>query len=468
MKSASDIALRASDKPITAIATAPGTAGICVLRVSGVGALVIGDRLAPELKPLPSQRLGNAFFHVHLADPLTGESLDDVVMLIFRAPHSYTGEDVLEIQGHGGHLPARRLLAAVLACGARLAEPGEFTQRAFLNGRMDLIQAEAVCDFIQAKTERAAQVARAQLDGSLGQALERLYQQGTDICADVERLLDFDDDEVALSFMTQAAQRVAQWVQALEALAATWHEGHLLRDGALVVISGRPNAGKSSLLNALLKRNRAIVHELPGTTRDVIEESYALNGIPLRLVDTAGLRETQDVVEQEGITRARDLIAQADLNLHLVDLSTSHNNYTCVERAALSAHNTLLCFTKSDLPFSTQQGHGACWPSDFEQLKISVKTGDGLTALCAAMERKLDLHSASDDHPVVALRHVTALRTAITQGQSAGKALADGPMQLVFAAEHLKTGAEALGQLLGRVYSEDLLDSIFARFCVGK
>lgn len=452
------------DDCIAALATAPGAAGVCIVRVSGMGALEIGDRLLPSVKKKPSQRPAGTFFHADIVHPETHERIDDAVILIYRAPFSYTGEDSIEFQGHGGRVPARRLLAAVLAAGARLADPGEFTKRAFLNGRMDLTQAEGVCDLIQAKSDRAAQVARAQLEGSLGKQINQLYEDVTAVCADVEHLLDFDEGELPESFGIDAGVRMLHWVERLERLIDSWNEGHLLREGAQVVICGRPNSGKSSLLNALLGQDRAIVHAVPGTTRDAIEESYLLDGMPLRLVDTAGLRETDDVVERKGIERARELIRQADLILYLIDGSTPTSAPIGPELAALPKHKTLVGVTKSDLP----AGERIAVPDTMPCVRLSVVTGEGLEALNAEMAQALGMNTASSGQPIVALRHVTELRQAAAQGHAAQEAILVGAAGLVLAAGHLRAAAEALGRIIGRIYSDDLLDAVFARFCVGK
>ena len=453
-----------ADSPIAAIATAPGPAGVCVVRVSGAGALALGDALVPDLQRKPSQREGGTFFHARIVHPVTAEAIDDAVLLVYRAPHSYTGDETLEIQGHGGSLPARRLLAAVLAAGARLAEPGEFTKRAFLNGRLDLTQAEAVCDFIQARTERAASVARAQLDGALGQRVGLFYERMTGLCAEVEHLLDFDEGELPGTFAQMLAERLSGLLAEIDALADSWNEGHLLRDGALIVISGRPNAGKSSLLNALLGRNRAIVHDEPGTTRDVIEESYALNGMPLRLVDTAGLRETEQAVEREGIERARNLMRQADLNIHLIDRSAPGEAAEVLALKELSAARTVIGLTKCDLPSAGEPSLAEEWT----RVRLSAKTGEGIDALRAAVVTRLGLDREPQGQPVVALRHVSELRAAARCGRQAAEALAAGPEAMVIAANRLREAAEALGRIVGRVYSDYLLEAIFSRFCVGK
>jgi len=505
-----------STDTIAALATAPGAAGVCVVRVSGPGALALGDRLTPSARPAPSRRPAGTFFHAVIAHPLTGERLDDALVLVFRAPRSFTGEDTIEIQGHGGLLPPRRLLEAALAAGARLAEPGEFTRRAFLNGRLDLTQAEALCDFIGAKTERAAQVARAQLDGALGREVGRRYEELTGMCAAIEHLLDFDENEPPPGAAEAYAAALTPLADALRDLAGSWERGHLLRDGALVVICGRPNAGKSSLLNALLGRDRAIVHDAPGTTRDVIEEGYALCGVPLRLVDTAGLRSAADAVEREGVRRAQALIRQADLILYLVDRSAASDlsdSETCnphlfpPERTLLcltkcdlppapqpahcplplptapansstsllstvTGERTLLCLTKCDLPPAPQPAHCPLplptAPANSSTFLLSTVTGEGLSELKQAIIRSLGLEREPCGQQVVSLRQAEELREAARQSLAARDALEAGPEGLVLAAGHARHAAEALGRILGRVYSDDLLDAIFRRFCVGK
>ncbi|HRT29271.1 MAG TPA: tRNA uridine-5-carboxymethylaminomethyl(34) synthesis GTPase MnmE [Kiritimatiellia bacterium] len=449
---------------IAAIATAAGPAGVSIVRVSGAGVLEVGDRLVPGLRCPPSQRAAGTFFHARVTHPVTGAGVDDAVFLIYRAPHSYTGEDTLEIQGHGGALPSRRLLEAVLAAGARLAEPGEFTRRAFLNGRMDLTQAEAVCDLIQSRTERAAHVARAQLDGALGGRVASLYDAVTAVCAEVEHLLDFDEGELPPLFTERASERLTACMTEMEQLAASWHEGHLIREGALVVLAGRPNVGKSSLMNALLGTRRAIVHDLPGTTRDAIEESLVLYGVPLRLVDTAGLRDAQDGVEREGVERARAVIHQADLILYLVDGSVPQSETLDEVCAAFPAGRVMVVVTKCDLPAAAPLEI----PPELAYMRVSAKSGEGLEALKRMVAETLGVTEETYGQPIVSLRHITELRTALEQSQEARAALDAGESGLVLAAGHLRGAAEALGRMIGRVYTEDLLDTIFSRFCVGK
>ena len=465
----------------------------------------MADRLTPHTSHKPSRRPAGTFFYADVIHPLNGEKIDDALVLVFHGPRSFTGEEVVEIQGHGGTLPSRRLLDAVLAAGARLAEPGEFSKRAFLNGRIDLTQAEAICDFIQSKSERMAHVARAQLDGHLGTRMKALYETMLGHCAETEHQLDFDEGELSETFLTQTTQAVEQTMLELTELIRSWEtHGHVLRDGALVVLSGKPNAGKSSLLNALLGCNRAIVHHVPGTTRDVIEERFLVEGIPLRLADTAGLRTSTDDVEQEGIARSRALIQQADVNLHLIDATT----VTEQEIAELPQDpRSILVLTKSDLlgPCGTSPASGTGIPaekidfsqssqsaqsitndafrdfrvfrgknSDFtgkpsaveEPIRVSAKTGFGLKRLTKAILEKLGVVNASEGIEIVNQRHVQEIRTAVAAAQQAHGYLIQ--KDLVIAANELRVAAEALGRIVGRVYTDDLLEAIFSRFCVGK
>jgi len=442
---------------IAAIATAPGPAGVCIVRISGNEALQVADGLVPLTSHKPSRHERGTFFYADIVHPRTGEKVDDVLILVFRAPRSFTGEDVVEIQGHGGTLPARLLLEAVLAAGARHAEPGEFSKRAFLNGRLDLTQAEAICDFIQAKSERMAHVARAQLDGRLGTHMTALYEAVLAQGADVEHQLDFDEGELSERFVEQTAQAVQKILVELSRVLQSWNtEGHLLREGALVVLSGKPNAGKSSLLNAMLGRNRAIVHHIPGTTRDVIEENALVEGLPIRLVDTAGLRDTADDVEQEGIQRTHALMKQADVNLHVLDATTA----TPEEVAATPRDQQSLCLlTKSDLLTDPiKYGDGV--------LLVSAKTGEGLAELGKAILSNLGVSRDAAGIEIVNQRHAQEITTAHGCVERALSLLYT--RDLVLAANELRVAAEALGRITGRCYSEDLLECIFSRFCVGK
>ena len=479
----------ASTDTVVALATAPGRAGIAVVRVSGPEAWSVGAKIA-GLSSTPHS-LAGTFRHVRFR-ARGGEVADDGVILFFAAPRSYTGEDVVELQCHGGGIPSRLLLEAAVAAGARPAEPGEFTKRAFLNGKIDLARAEAVMDLVAARTERAATAARAQMDGRLSDAVNAAFDSLVDIQASVEHLLDFDEDEIPPSFCDDSARALFELERQLDHLASNWHAGHLLREGALAVISGLPNAGKSSLLNALLGRNRAIVSDSPGTTRVSIEESFDVDGIPVRLVDTAGLRSgAADAIEAEGVARSEALIRDADLHLRVVDVSVPLPHEEARAIAALPPDRTIIVLNKVDLVQETgnrEQGIGnreqdkyllspiSYLPSPIcdaicgagNAIAVSARTGANLGALTRLMAKLLSSDEAAASAPEISERHRKEIEAARDAVAAARECLAQGGEGLVLAAQRLAEGAEALGRVTGRVWSEELLDAIFGKFCVGK
>ena len=448
---------------IAAIATAPGPAGVSVVRISGDRSWNIGAKVA-QIDDCP-RSLAETFRHVRFHAPKNGETIDDGIILFFAAPRSYTGEDVIELQGHGGRIPAERLLAAAIEAGARPAEPGEFTKRAFLNGKLDLSQAEAVMDLIEARTDRAATVAHEQLEGRLSQDIGSLYNDLVTVAADIENLLDFDEDEVPSGFCEKAIGRLETLEGKARELLANWRTGNLLREGALAVISGKPNAGKSSLLNALLGHERAIVSKIPGTTRDSIEELISIDGIPVRLVDTAGLREnSRDIIEAEGIARAGALLKRADLHLRVIDGTLPRNAGEMVrELEGLPKDRTILILNKCDKGRATIE-----LPDGYRSQRLSAVTGEGLDGLRASVAMLLEADTNVASAPEISERHRVLLVAATEQLGKARECLARDAEGLVLAAQRLETAAEQLGKITGRVWSEDLLDSIFSRFCVGK
>ena len=432
-------------EPIAALATAPGLGGVALIRLSGEGVYAIADRLAPRLAPPPSARPANTFAHATLVGA-DGATLDDAVLLFYRAPRSYTGEDTVELCVHGGRFVAEAVLGRLWELGARPAGPGEFTRRAFLNGRLDLTQAEAVADLIAARGPRAERAARANLEGRLGHALAALYDDALALCADVEHLLDFDEGELPEGFLAQAEGRLAALERRVAALLATWREGRLAREGALVVLAGRPNAGKSTLLNLLLGCERAIVSPEPGTTRDAVEETLLLDGVPIRLADTAGLREAPGAVEREGVARARALIARADAVLYLIAPGDPET----------PPPGAIPLRTKADL----SGGPGVSATADPEGAR-AVALG--------LLRRALRLGGGEAGAAEVATeRQRAGLAEAAAALGGARRALALGEAGLVPAAQGLRAAAEAVGRLSGRVWGEDVLDRVFGRFCVGK
>ena len=456
---------------IAAIATAEGAAGVAIVRISGPDAWQIADRVVRCTGTRLSTRQAGRFFHAQFTDALGGEIIDDGIVLLFSAPASFTGEDVVELQGHGGKTASLAVLRAVLTAGARLAEPGEFTRRAFLNGRMDLTQAEAVMDLVHARSERAAQAARAQLAGNLGREVTANYTEVTEVCADVEAQLDFEAGELPAHIRGEAEAKLDHVRVKVAELLATVREGHLLRDGALVVIGGCPNAGKSSLLNALLGTSRAIVSAHAGTTRDTIEETLVLDGIPLRLMDTAGLRDAESSIEQEGVARAYQALQQADLIVYVIDASRPLSAQ--LPTFPPTTTNLIVVLNKTDLPvLPTESEVKAAFLCNgslpAKVLKLSLKTGDGLEALKFALVDQLGVERQTSVHPIVTERHRAELVLADQALVRARAWLCGDDSSLVLAANELRRAAEALGRIIGHSYTNDLLDQVFSRFCVGK
>ena len=452
---------------IAAIATAPGAGAIAVVRVSGPDTFAIADRLFRSAPPAPSARAAGTFAHGQIHHPDSGEILDDALLLVFRAPHSYTGEDSVEIQGHGGSQAARRVLEALLAAGARQAEPGEFTKRAFLNGKLDLTQAEAVLDLIHARSERAARLATAQLDDALGGRIRALYETLLGATADIEAMLDFPDDELPQSVPDELIGRLAPISTEIQALLATWQEGHVLRDGARVVIAGAPNVGKSTLLNLLAGRDRAIVSPHPGTTRDTIEEEVIINGYPVQLVDTAGLRDAPCEIEQEGIRRTHRALAEADLCICLVDASRELSGGEISFLKAHAPEKILVLGNKTDLGCQIRPEN----LPEYDFLPISLKNDPKLDKITAKMIQKLLQNPSGADSGTVAIsaRHLYSLSIALNEVAFAENLLGSGSeADFMLAATHLRAALDEIGRIFGKNCTEETLNAIFSRFCVGK
>jgi tRNA modification GTPase len=448
---------------IAAIATPHGQGGVGIVRVSGSKVWKIADEIF-QSAGRPSAARGGTFLHgkVTAAD---GAEIDEALCLIFRAPKSYTGDDTVELQGHGGPVVLKKILRRCLDAGARMAEPGEFTRRAFLNGKMDLVQAEAVADLIHAQSDRAAKAALEQLEGGLSRRFNALYDGLLEAAADVETTLDFVEDELPGDVFPNLGKKLGQSFQTLESLLATWDEGRLLREGARVVIMGRPNAGKSTLFNALLGHDRAIVTDIAGTTRDIIEETFVLDGVPLRILDTAGLRETECLIEQEGIRRARAHSAAADIAVYLIDASQPFSKEDEEHLERLNPARTIVVFNKVDKKTTSIQ-----YPiTTIHCLEAALKTGVGVAELKAAITEKLGGVSHAPAHAVISERHRNLLDLAKAELISAREQIVEGGEEAAAqAADHLRAALEALGQVTGRVYHNELLDSVFSRFCIGK
>lgn len=443
---------------IAAIATAPGKSGVAVVRVSGPDAFAIAEKLTR--KPVSPGRISYRKIFRFSPSPSPSTStldfdfcLDDVILLSFAGPHSYTGEDVVEFQCHGGSVTPRRILEACFEAGARLARRGEFTERAFLNGKMDLSEAESVIDLIDAKTDAAADDALAHLGGERKRRYRELYDQSVALSSELEHSLDVDESDLSEEFVSRLNSSLFTLYSSLQKAIEQEKRSALLKDGALVVLAGPPNAGKSSLLNALLGESRAIVSDIPGTTRDSIEAWIDLGGIPVRLVDTAGLRGTSDAVESEGVRRAEDLIAQADIVLMLgdVDIARSQDKTICIH-------------SKCDLDIPPSAPSTTA-PST--TLRVSAKTGEGLDEL-----RKLLIARLADLEPRQNCRGLDLLTSACKELESLRNSPFPIPHSLspdpVLVANAVRSVSEKLGKLIGATYSDDLLDALFSRFCVGK
>lgn len=454
---------------IAAISTAPGGAAIAIVRISGPESLAIAERIfVCRAKASLSELPGGRFVHGYVRTPGTGgdEPLtDEVIVLVYRAPHSYTREDVVEIQGHGGRVAAARILSIVLESGARPAQPGEFTMRAFLNGRIDLPQAEAVMDLISAQSDRAASAAVEQIQGSLSNSIITIYDSLISTSASISAALDFTEEELPDHTVPDLFASLAECRTTIEGLLGTWREGHLLREGALTVICGQPNVGKSTLLNALVGFDRAIVTEVPGTTRDTIEETVVMEGVPVRLIDTAGLRVSDCRIESEGIGRTRHTMTRADVVLLVADARRGITESEERELQDMDRHRVILVFNKSDLvdaPSSSDRLDA------FRRVDVSAVRRRGLAELRAAILDAIGVRSDEPVHATVSDRHrqlLAAAQEAISSAEATEEAGDEG---LVAASLHIRDAAEKIGEILGRTYTADLLESVFSTFCIGK
>ncbi len=450
----------ALDDLIVARATAPGPAALAIVRLDGREARALTERMfMPRSGPGPTAHPRRMIFG-QWRDP-AGETIDEGLCAYFRAPHSSTGNDMAEFYCHGGAVPARRLIEAALALGARLAEPGEFTRRAFLNGRLDLAQAEAVADLIEAQTDAAARLARGQLAGELSRRIEAVRAGLIDVAAEIEARLDFPEEEIGEGDRGHLLGALGRAAAEIAALLATRRRGRLLREGARVALAGCPNAGKSSLLNALARRERAIVTPHPGTTRDTIECTIDLAGMPLTLIDTAGLRASDEPIERLGIERSRREIEQADLVVLVRDTADPARE----DDPVLAARPPdLIVMNKIDL---LPAGAGA---ADSEQppcIAISATRGDGLDRLERAIADCLMGGTGAEEAFAINLRHADLLAraaTALTPARAALEADAWGELVMV----DLREAIEALGEILGVETGDAILDRVFSAFCLGK
>ncbi|GGB09637.1 tRNA uridine-5-carboxymethylaminomethyl(34) synthesis GTPase MnmE [Macrococcus hajekii] len=454
---------------ISSISTPMGEGAIAIVRLSGHDAVEIADRLYIGKKTL-SEVESHTINYGHIKDPETDEIIEEVMVAVMRAPRTYTRENIVEINCHGGIMTVNRILELTLSHGARLAEPGEFTKRAFLNGRIDLSQAEGIMDFIRSKTDRASKVAMSQIEGRLSTMIQGLRQSILEILAQVEVNIDYpeydDVEEATTQFLLTEAQKIEQ---AIDQLLTTSGQGKILREGLATVIIGKPNVGKSSMLNTLIQDNKAIVTEVAGTTRDVLEEYVNVRGVPLRLVDTAGIRETEDVVEKIGVERSREALNKADLILYVLNYNEplTESDYQLAE--LIKSEDVIVIINKTDLEQKLDIDEVKKMMGDAPMVETSMLSQAGIDQL---EEQIANLFfegevQQQDMTYVSNARHISLLKSAKKSIHEAMMAAEAGvPIDMV-QIDLIRTW-ELLGEVIGEEVSDSLIDQLFSQFCLGK
>ena len=446
-------------EPIVAIATPYGESAIGIVRLSGKGVLDIVKKFFKtkgEIKP--------RFAHFGRLYDEKGEELDEGILIYYKAPHSYTGEDMVELNLHGNPRILQRAVELFLKAGARLAEPGEFTKRAFLNGKLDLTQAEAVAELISAKTELARKVALKQLHGELSKYIRPLRDTLLELLAYVEADIEFAEEDIPTLTKEQVLEMVDKVLKGIDELLKTAKTGKFIREGIKLAIVGRPNVGKSSLFNALLKEERAIVTDIEGTTRDYIEETLQLKGIPVRLIDTAGIRETQDIVEKIGVERSKKKIEEADLVLFVIDGSREITDEDLKIYETIKTKERIVVVNKVDLPLRANleifKGENI--------IKVSALTGEGLEELSEEILKKVGVQLEESVNIYVSLRHETLLKKAKEVLERFKEEYRTKDISPEIAMLDLREASDYLGEILGDITTEDVLGKIFSTFCIGK
>ncbi|WP_353894598.1 tRNA uridine-5-carboxymethylaminomethyl(34) synthesis GTPase MnmE [Proteinivorax hydrogeniformans] len=454
---------------IAAIGTALGQSGIAIVRVSGPDSLKTVDKyfISPK-KNKVTKMDKNTINYGHFHDE-NGEVIDEVLVSVFKAPFSYTGEDVVEINCHGGQIPIKKILTKVLESGIRLAEPGEFTKRAFLNGKLDLSQAEAVMDLISAKTDLSHDMANKQAAGNLSTEVKKVRDKILEVLANIEATIDYPDEQFDSMSVEQMVSKLSEVEGRIQNLLKTATTGKLVREGIKTVIIGEPNVGKSSLLNALTKENRAIVTDIPGTTRDVLQENINVKGVPLVVLDTAGIRETSDKVEKIGVKRTKEYINTSDLVLYVIDGSQNWSKENDLILELIKTKPRIVIINKSDLPQSVDieivKGKVDC-----DVLAISAEKSKGITQLedrILGLFEVGNIKDSSHEVTISNIRHEMALKDAKSSLEDSINALkCENPVDIV--SIDIKDAWQSLGKITGESLSQNLIDEIFSRFCLGK
>ncbi len=455
---------------IAAIATALSASGIGIIRLSGEDAIKIADQLfiSPKGKLLKDQR-SHTLNYGYIVDPSTQKVIDEVLVSIMRQPNTYTKEDVVEINGHGGIIVMQKLLQLVLSLGARLAEPGEFTKRAFLNGRLDLSQAEAVIDIINAKTDMALKSSVGQLEGALSLRVKPVRQEILSLIAHIEASIDYPEYDIDDLSNALVIEQLDEMISTLNQLLETADNGKIIREGIQTIIVGKPNVGKSSLMNALLKERRAIVTDIPGTTRDTLEEYMTISGIPIKIIDTAGIRETEDIVEKIGVSRTKELIDDADLVIMMLDISVpiSQEDYNVLE--LIKTKKAIVLVNKIDLNKQYELGYLKSLIKDLPFIPVSLKDNIGLEILEKTI-KDMFLSGSIDFNQtpyITNIRHKHALEKAINSLKTVISSIQNAMPEDCWAID-LKNAYDFLGEIIGESMGDSIIDQIFSQFCLGK
>lgn len=465
--------VQSSTETIAALATPIGIGGIAVIRISGDAAFSVVESLFSGKHKISESDSHTIRFGT-INDPSTKEIIDTVLASIFHSPHSFTGEDIVEISSHGGYFTAQKILSLLYSAGARPAYPGEFTLRAFLNGKLDLAQAEAVADIIYAKTEKAHRVSVEQLSGRLSTYIQNLRSELLNLCSLLELELDFSQEGIELAKHDEVIHKLDKLIIAIQHLVETYSEGKMVREGVRVALIGKPNAGKSSLLNVLLEEDRAIVSDIPGTTRDAIEESIVIEGIEFAFTDTAGLREAFDIIEKEGIRRTTMILERSDIVLLLLDSSFPIPNmdaqlYTEIINSQRGKKPVLISANKSDIKAQEFIHSLDLLPKEIQVIETSCLNHSGISYLKKALfDLAIPKHDSSESSITITnIRHKDALDKAVMAIESAKKSVQDG-LSGDFTTVDLRVALDYLGEIIGLTTPDDILNNIFSNFCIGK